>query len=255
MSTATSEKPAAKKPTLPFVTPPSGDEQKYLNVVLYGDDGIGKTAQALGAPGPVLYLNAEGPNAAAFARKLHGDDHIREVVIETKADLDAAYMYLKDGGDGEQSVVLDSLGEIRSRVMRSMAGNPDRPQLQEIGDANTAVINILKAFRDLPFNVVVVCHERLIEDSEGVLRVPHAGTKNADVLKQITGLFADVVGYCGRVDEDGRPPQFFAQVVNGNGRTGKDRTARLGVAAPIDIPEWVALWNAPLPSSTNNEES
>lgn len=238
--------------TLTFVDPKT-TKPKTLNIVLYGPGGVGKTAQALGAPGPVLYANAEGPNAAIFARKLHGDDHIREVEVNTKTDLENIYLYLRDGKGGEKSLVIDSLGEVHGRILKSLQSG-DKPTLQERGDANDSLIAFLKLVRDLPVNVVVICHEEAVKDEQaGVIeKGPQVGTSNQKVQKQVTNLFADVVGYCGRVDSDSGP-EFWAQVVHGNGRYAKDRTDRLGTSARIDIAEWVRLWGEPLPASNNNK--
>ena len=54
---------------LQFVDPQ--DKPATLNAVLYGAPGSGKTTGSLSAPGPILYVNAEGTNAAMFARRFH----------------------------------------------------------------------------------------------------------------------------------------------------------------------------------------
>lgn len=250
--------PPQKGLSLPFVDPTADAKPKTLNVVLYGPGGIGKTTSALGAPGPVVYANAEGPNAALFARKMYGNNHIREVEVNSKQDLEQIYLYLKDGGQGEKSLVIDSLGEVHARILKSIAGEDQTVTLQHRGDANDSMIAFLKLVRDLPVNVIVICHEVSIKDeASGVIeRGPQVGTSNEKVQKQVTNLFADVVGYCGRVETD-NGPEFHAQVVHGNGRYAKDRTDQLGVSARIDLPAWIAAWNAPLPdrNTNNNEET
>ena len=40
-----------------------------VNVLLYGPAGAGKSTAAASAPGPVMFINLEGPNALHYARK------------------------------------------------------------------------------------------------------------------------------------------------------------------------------------------
>jgi len=50
---------------LQLVTP---SEDPNTNVLLYGPPKSGKTVAAASAPKPLLYLNADRPNATRFAR-------------------------------------------------------------------------------------------------------------------------------------------------------------------------------------------
>ena len=220
--------------------------QPFWNVVLYGPEGTGKTVGALSSPGPVLLLNAEGENAAHFARTVYSNVH--EVIVPmdggAKDLLDEAHLWLRDTDAGKQTktVVLDSLSEIHGAILRDMAKDPDHPTLPERGDTNTWLERYAMSLRDLPLNVVIVAHETWTKDDvTGVIeRSPYAGTSNVAFGKKFTGPFADIVGYTARVDEDGGT-RFMAQLVDGNGRRAKNRGGVLGKFAELNLTEWFAL--------------
>jgi hypothetical protein len=54
--------------SLTFVDPPAAPET--FNVLLYGPPKSGKSTAAATAPGPILWVSAEGPGALAYARKI-----------------------------------------------------------------------------------------------------------------------------------------------------------------------------------------
>ena len=220
-------------------------EQPFVNVVLYGPEGTGKTVGALSAPGPVLLLNAEGENAAHFARTIYSNVHEIPLPMSGGAKdlLDEALLWLKSpAGEQVKTVVLDSLSEVHGAILRDMAKDPDHPTLPERGDTNTWLERYAMSLRDLPLNVVIVAHETWTKDDvTGVIeRSPYAGTSNVAFGKKFTGPFADIVGYTARVDEDGGT-RFMAQLVDGNGRRAKNRGGVLGKFAELNLTEWFAL--------------
>ena len=75
MSAATETKPQT---SLTFV---EQHPDPNVNVLLYGGPKTGKTMGAASAPGPILYLNADRPNATRLAHAKYGKA-IREVRVE-----------------------------------------------------------------------------------------------------------------------------------------------------------------------------
>lgn len=212
----------------------STDTPTSLNMLIYGQPGSGKTVAACSAPGPVLVVNAEGPSALAYARHLYGDK-IREVRFEGSATLRAVCEYLKRGSDGEQTVVIDSVGEVYATLLKEIGGS--QPQIQHYGKVNGQLIDLIRFLRNLDVHVVLVAHEQ-IDDSEegGAVRRPATGTKKnpEEVMKHM-----DVVAYCGVVLEDDKPPRYVGQLVPARGRRCKDRSGALGTNRDLDLTEWV----------------
>ena len=224
--------------------------QPFWNVVLYGPEGTGKTVGALSAPSPVLLLNAEGENAAHFARTIYSNVHEIPVPMSGGAKdlLDEALLWLRDtdAGKATQTVVLDSLSEIHGAILRDMSKDPDHPTLPERGDTNTWLERYAMSLRDLPLNVVIVAHETWTKDDvTGVIeRSPYTGTSNVAYGKKFTGPFADIVAYLGRsIDENGAE-HYGAQLVDGNGRRAGHRGGALGVSREVNLTEWFAVMNA-----------
>lgn len=225
--------------TLQIVKPPD-ITSPALNFLLYGGPGNGKTTGACSAPGPCLVLNGEPGNPLRYAREIYGDK-IREVKLEGRGTLEDAYLYLKKGGDGEQTVVVDSLGELYRIVLEEISGG-GKPTLPNYGDAGTAVERFCRSLIDLPVNTVLIAHEATVKDEEAghFERLPVTGTSNPALGVKLMAM-VDVVAYCGRVaaareDEEDR---YVGQLVSANGRRGKDRTGSLGKVRDLDLAEWV----------------
>jgi len=236
--------------SLDFVDPT--DHPPALNIVLYGPPGSSKTTGALSAPGPILYLNAEGANAAMFARRLHSDTEIREVVIEKGDTLNEALLYAR-AGNGIKTVVLDSLGAIFQAVLEGYTGG-GKPTLPQYGDTTTAIERFARALRDLPVNVVLIAHEQAVKDevSGQFERLPFTGTNNPALGVKLMAQ-ADVVGYTGRIegDEENPEPRYVAQLFDAGGRRGKDRTDSLGQFPELNISAWVELYKQALQPAMN----
>jgi hypothetical protein len=225
---------------LQFVSPSA--MAPTMNILLYGPSGTGKTVGATSAPGPVLVLNAEGPGALRKAREIHGADKVREVAVTGKGVLDEAYLYLREGKGGEKTVVLDTVGETYRILLEEIGG--DRPTLQNWGDVNTLLERFVRALRDLPLNVVLVCHEEVVVDGTTgeTMRQPVTGGKK---LPGLLMAQVDVVAYTGLVTHDDGRVDYEAQLVTAGGRHGKDRSGRLGVHRTVDLTEWIATATKP----------
>lgn len=225
----------------------------WLNIVLYGAEGTGKTTGALSAPGPVLYLNAEGPNAAMFARSQGRD--IREVTVTGAGTLRDALLYVRETPD-VGTVVLDSLGAVFQTVLEDMTGG-GKPTLPNYGDTTTIMERFCRELRDAPVNLVLLAHELAVKDEEsGVLeRLPFAGTSNPALGVKLMAQ-ADIVGYCGRIaPKDGETTaRYVAQLVPAGGRRGKDRTGLLGDFPTLDLTAWVDTYTqATRPATPRNK--
>jgi hypothetical protein len=236
--------------TLDFVDPTN--HSANLNIFLYGPPGSSKTTGALSAPGPILYLNAEGGNAAMFARRLHAGTEIREVVVDSGEVLNEALLYAR-AGNGIETVVLDSLGAIFQAVLEDKTGG-GKPTLPQYGDTTTAIERFARALRDLPVNVVLIAHEQAVKDevSGQFERLPFTGTTNPALGIKLMAQ-ADVVGYTGLIEGDEENPKtrYVAQLFDAGGRRGKDRTDLLGRFPELNIIAWLEQYRQALKPTTN----
>lgn len=222
--------------SIEFVEPKA--VEPTLNIVLYGPAGTGKTVNACSAPGPVLVLNAEGEGALRYARGKWGDEKIREVEFTGAKVLDELYVYLKEGGGDEKTLVVDSVGEVYQKLVEEIAGG-GRPSLQNYGDINTKIERFVRAVRDLPINVVLIAHEQVDDEDGEVTRRPATGGKK--LPEKITAA-VDVVGYCNVVPAtEDTPTRYVAQLLEAKGRRAKDRSGALGASRDIDLSEWIPV--------------
>lgn len=218
---------------LNFVTP--AETPPPLKALLYGPPGSGKTVAACSAPGPILYLNAEGPDALTYSRKRYGDSKILEVAFEGKQTLVDTFVYARDPENNIATIVVDSIGEMYRMLLEEIGG--ERATLQNFGDVNTLIERFCRSLRDLPIHVVLVAHEEIADVEGEIVRRPVTGGKK---LPEILMAMMSVVAYCGVVAEkDDTPRRFVGQLVQANGRRAKDRSDALGKARDLDLTEWI----------------
>lgn len=224
------------------VEPPSA-RVDYINLLVYGEAGAGKTHLAGTAEddprtSPVLFADIEG--GLTTIRHRTGIDvppPIRSMKqledlyndLYNSIDPDTGTMYYK-------TVVIDSLTELADVDMRvimkqAFNGNPEKvdvdvPSPREWGKTRNHMRTIVRAFRDLPCHVIYTCGLGTTSE-EGLPTKYHPGF-GGKLKHEIPG-FMDIVGYLKSEvdtvqDEKHRTVQFLgtARVV------AKDRTGALG---------------------------
>jgi hypothetical protein len=139
--------------------------------------------------------------------------------------------------------VLDPVGEIYQKLFEHfMPEGANRNQvLAAHGDTSTKIERFVRAVRDLPINVVLVCHEEVADQEGETIRRPLTGGKK--LPEKLVGMMS-IVGYCGVIPADkekGTPTRYVAQLVEANGRRAKDRSGGLGAVRDIDLTDWFAV--------------
>ncbi len=136
----------------------------FINILIYGDSGVGKTTLAGSADGcpdlrPCLILDFEG-GTESLVRKYPDIDQVR---ISTWKEMQAVYDELLLGKHGYSTVILDSLTEIQKFNMydimqQLVADKTDRdedvPSMREWGRNLEQMRKFVRAFRDLPMNTI-----------------------------------------------------------------------------------------------------
>jgi hypothetical protein len=232
---------------------PIDDGDDWIKALFYGDAGAGKThligtASELEDLCPVLIFDVEG--GLKTLRKFSTKDRIERKVIRSIEDLDKAYTDLyhsiKDGVLPYKTVGLDSLSELTDVDMRAIMKdaynrnpetvNVDVPSQREWGIARNHVRKIVRAFRDLPCNVIMTA-------GLGVEQQPEQPSKFfpafAGKLKMEVPGFFDIVGYMS-TDTSGGDVVRQIQFLGSRRVVAKDRSGSLGEI--ITNPSFPKIW-------------
>jgi hypothetical protein len=140
------------------------ERSQYLNILLYGQSGVGKTtlagsADAVPAMRPVLFVDIEGGTESLR----HSYPSVHTVRVKTWSEMQDLYNELYKGDHGYSTIVLDSLTEIQKFNMYSIMNSlqqqrpdldPDIPGMREWGKNGEQIRKFVRGFRDLPLNTI-----------------------------------------------------------------------------------------------------
>ena len=226
--------------------PPTPDT---FNVLLYGPPKTGKTRAAGTAPGPILYINCEGPDAIWPARVAAGErgTRIEETRIGTGADgedvtgkLAALRALITERHDKIGTVVVDTLGKLRDALIRQLVVKNAKDSLKQYGMVSDEMKDFVLFLRDAPVNVVLLAHEEILDEGNGV--IPLVSAKVAQFMAGEVG----VIGYTGKVAREDGTVEYLASFSGAGGRYGGDRSSALGQVRTMDLTEWLGLYRAAL---------
>lgn len=179
-----------------------GDLPNLINMMVYGDPGVGKTVFAGSASdvselAPVIYIDVEG-GTLSLRERYPDVDVLR---IRNFEELGRVYAELRAGNSGYKTVVLDSITEIQKFGMYSIMGaalkkdpdrDPDLPGIGEWGKNTEQMRRLIRAFRDLPMNTIFIALAAQERDKRGnVLNKPSLSAK---LSNEVAG-FLDIVVY------------------------------------------------------------
>lgn len=225
-------------PGLIFVDTPTAALDTF-NVLLYGPPGSGKSVAAVTAPSPVLVVNAEGPNALAYARKIQ--PQLLEVRFDGRATLHQVLEHVRAGRDPKpRTVVIDSIFKVYGALLERLGGK--HPKIQHYGEVNKDVADFVRALRDLPVNVVLVAHEKIDQNEDEAITRPLTGGQQ---LPEVLMGEVDVAAYCAaHRTENG--VRYVGQLIEAKGRRAKDRSGALGAHRNLNLSEWLQVYRAGL---------
>lgn len=213
----------------------SPDQIEYLNLLVYGEFGIGKTylcgtAQDHPETSPILLLDIEGGTVTLRHRP-----DIEVVQVRSLDQLVKIHEQLRVNNNGHyRTVIIDSLSELADldmrEVMRKMLQSrpdrdPDVADKREWGIVRTHMRKIVRAFKDLPMNTIMTA--LLLQDKDDITgKTTFYPSLSGKMKTEIPGFF-DVVGHMSsRVD--GEEVTRSIQFLKTDKVTAKDRTSSFG---------------------------
>jgi phage nucleotide-binding protein len=215
---------------------PVQERAALLNILIYGDSGVGKTtlagsADAVPSMRPVLVVDIEGGTESLR----HSYPEVEHVRVQNWHEMQAVYDDLHAGRHDFQTVVLDSLTEIQKfdmyNIMADLARqrpdlDPDIPSMREWGKNLEHMRRFVRGFRDLPINTVFTALVKQDQDKRSGLTKyrPSLSGKLADEV----AAFLDIVGYY-YVKQVSKDQGFQRLLLTGatDSHVAKDRTGRL----------------------------
>lgn len=175
----------------------------FINLLVYGDSGVGKTTLAGSADEcpelrPGLVIDFEG-GTESLVRTYPDIDQVR---VTTWKEMQAVYDELHRGKHGYSTVILDSLTEIQKfnmySIMEEMLAkrpdlDPDVPSMREWGKNLEQMRRFVRAFRDLQMNTIFTALKKEDKnDKTGmVTTLPSLSGKLAGEV----AAFLDIVAY------------------------------------------------------------
>jgi hypothetical protein len=213
------------------------DVPPHFNMLIYGRSGVGKTylsgsSYAVPEMQRVLILDIEG-GLLTLKRAFPGVERIR---VTSWNEVQQVYNALYAGGHGFSTVILDSLTEIQKfnmdEIMKKLidanqARDEDVPSIREWGKNLEQIRRFVRAFRDLPMNVIFTALER--EDMDRLKRPVKLPSLSGKMAQEVAA-FLDIVLYLTikEVTEDGETKQLrVLQSQATESVTAKDRSGLL----------------------------
>lgn len=231
---------------------PPAESIKWLNMMVYGEPGVGKTyflgtAQDHKLTAPLLIVDLDGGVQTLRHRK-----DIDVVQVRGWNQLVGVYRDLFNAipSDGKKfpygTIGIDTLSEIQAldlqEIMTAFSKINDKidadvPDQRGYGKSSAHMRRIVRAFRDLPCNTIFNCHAQFERDNNMKMKIE---PKLVGKLRIDVPGFLDVVGYY-RAEADGTDVTRYMQFQKTETTIAKDRTAALD---PIEVnPTVPSLWD------------
>lgn len=168
------------------------DYDESINMLVYGDSGVGKTvfcgtgekSLILGIESGVISAGRQGSTADLWP-------------VETWMDVEECFKFLRDSRHGYRWLDIDSITDLQEKLLRyildkNIAENknrdPDIPAIQDHQKWQNMLKRFVNAFNDLPVNVCYTALEMRRENEEAEpLNLPLLLGKDYEISQTICG--------------------------------------------------------------------
>lgn len=245
------------------------DRSEGINILIYGDSGVGKTilagsASAVPEMSPVLVIDIEGGTESLK----HSYPNVDVVRVQTWDEMQLVYNELYAGNSGYKTIILDSLTEIQKLNMygimekaakKNANQDPDVPSMREWGINLEQCRKLVRAFRDLPMNTIVTALAK-DDKNERTGKVTTRPSLSGKLAGEVAA-FLDIVSYyyVKAVVQDDKAVIFERKLLTQmtDTKIAKDRSGRLPqvVNAPtMRIIYDIMNQSTPANTQTNKEQ-
>jgi len=221
-----------------------------FNVLLYGPPKSGKSTAAATAPGPILWVSAEGPGALAYARKIAAQrgTEINEVRVDPRGNtqdlLAEVVAHVRERREPVvMTVVVDTVAKVREALIAQLVVPNARNSLQQYREVAKTIREFVRDLRDLPVNLVLIAHQDVQDaDGERMVQPLVGGALTAELPGEV-----DVVAYTHSYkDEESGERKYVGQLVEARGRIAGDRSGGLGAFRELDLGDWLGAYRTAL---------
>lgn len=214
-----------------------------IKCLLTGPSGVGKTrsAASLKAAGykPILFsaesgvlsLSGEGIPMIDLAK----DDNGKEIPPKDRLlRLAEMFKWAREGQKQYDTIILDSLTEVNQCLMAYLDDKykDAKETLKKYGDNMVIMTRLVKEFRDLPYNVVLIALSEVEKDDVG--RRYTTASVVGKVAQHLPAFFDEVLYLHVAEDENKKPVTRF-QCKSTMDIVCKDRSGKLGLYEPYDL--------------------
>jgi len=203
-------------------------EQSFINVLCYGEAGVGKTKLIGTAPRPLI-LNAEGGLLSLRGAK------ITSITIKTRKDIDDVYDWLSLSKEAKifKTICIDSLSEVAEVLLSSELKETKDPR-KAYGVMASEMAVMIRGFRDLPFHTYFTAKTKKIVDEESGAISYIPAVPGQSLLNSLPYFFDEVLMLDVAKTKAGVTYRYLKTVAD-HQYIAKDRSGRLDPKEPADL--------------------
>ena len=195
-----------------------------VKAFIYGMAGVGKTPLVLTLPGHGLVVNAEAGLLSLMNRDSAGSFDV--VNVTSIQDMQEVHRLLKGGTTNYAWVFIDSISEIAEVLIAEEKQKTKDPR-QAYGALMDRMSALLRAFRDLPMDVVCIGKAQRVREEDTGRTTVEILIPGSKIGASIPYMFDEVFYQFTHVDKETGITATWLQTKSDNKVVCRDRSGRL----------------------------